>query len=421
MTDTSSGSRDARHAPPTPRHTGGEVAPPVAGGPLATAAPLRAHLQLRWRRIWGRLRRLGGDSDGNRVEIYHDGDAAFGSLLTAIAAARQRVWLETYILEPDRLGCQVLAALTAAAERGCEVRLLIDGFGSAALGDEHLRALRGAGGAVEVFNPVWTWPHRMPLQTRDHRKVLVVDEVGFVGGMNISEDYGGAHFGNHRFRDTHVKLEGPGVVDLAAIFAASWYEQTGVSLTLPAAPSPLPLGYQVQILGSNAWRKRRSIQRALRKTVLRAGSRCFLTTPYFVPPRPLQRALELAASRGVDVRVLTAGQSDVPITRRAARHLAGKLLRRGVRIYELYGQTLHAKTGVFDGMYTSIGSFNLDSWSDRRNLEVNLTMIDEEAAQNLEAQFWRDVEHARELHYDTWRARTFGSRLIDRMAYWFLR
>jgi cardiolipin synthase len=175
------------------------------------------------------------------------------------------------------------------------------------------------------------------------------------------------------------------------------------------------------VLDSDARRERRAIQRALRHTVSRAVHHAFITTPYFVPPRRLRRAMTRAARRGVDVRILTAGLSDMPVVRWAGQHVYDRMLRSGVRIYELFGQALHAKTVTIDGLYSAVGSFNLDRWSDRRNLEVNIAILDPGLAQRLEDRFHQDLERAREIRLEDWTRRAWLVRLLQWLAYQVMR
>ncbi|MEQ1893328.1 MAG: phospholipase D-like domain-containing protein, partial [Planctomycetota bacterium] len=172
---------------------------------------------------------------------------------------------------------------------------------------------------------------------------------------------------------------------------------------------------------AHARRARRSIQRALRMTLARALERVTLTSPYFVPPARLVRALLHARRRGVEVRILTAGRSDVPLVRLASQHLYGRLLRRGIRIFELEQRTLHAKIATIDGVYATVGSFNLDYWSDRRNLEVAVGLLDPAATAELERQFELDLTGAREVTLSTWERRTLLERLLGFGAYQLLR
>jgi len=163
--------------------------------------------------------------------------------------------------------------------------------------------------------------------------------------------------------------------------------------------------------------RRTQIQRALRQSVRRSVERCWLTTPYFIPPRRLLRQLRHAARRGVDVRILTAGKSDVQGAQWASQYLYGSLLKAGVRIFELQTQTLHAKTGVVDGLYSTIGSFNLDRWSFRRNLEVNVAFVEANIATEMEEKFEEDLQGAEEVLLSALQARTLWQRFLSWLAF----
>ncbi len=365
---------------------------------------------LRWKRILGRLRPLGGMSRGNAVRLFRDGDLLFEALWDAIAGAERRVLLATYIFEPDRVGLRTLSLLAAAAGRGVAVRLRFDSVGSPRLAAAHLEDLRRLGAEVEEYNPLFTWRSRLSRRfVRDHRKVCVVDgRTAFCGGMNVSEDYAGERFGNLRFLDAHLSIEGPAALDLEALFAPARRR--------PAPPAGAE-GVFVQVLESNRRRKRRAIQRALRYTISRSAARVWLTSPYFLPAPPLQKAILRAARRGVDVRLLTAGESDVPLARVIGRHTYGRYLRAGVRIFELRGRTLHAKLAVIDGAYGSVGSFNLDILSDRYNHEVNVTVLDRALARELEQAFESDMRDAEEVTAAAWGRRGIAGRCAGWLGY----
>lgn len=380
-----------------------------------------ASLARHWERTARSLLSLGGVSTGNRVTIHYDGDDRLDDMWQAIAKARRFVWLETYIIEPDRVGLRTIEELTRAAERGCRVILLYDSIGSAKLPQSVLQPLRDAGGAVRAFNPFWTWRRRLPLLRRDHRKILIVDgDVGFTGGMNVSEDYAGKRYGNSGFQDCHLRLEGPGVRDLARVLASSWQGAAHERLPLPPRGPEAGPTY-VQALSSAGMQGRRAIQRSIRVTVRNAVRRCRITTPYFVPPQRLLRAMIHASKRGADVRLMTAGKCDVPIVRLAAQHIYGRLLKEGIRIWEYDACALHAKTIAIDGVYCTVGSFNLDQWSHKRNLEVNVGMLDPEVTKIIEDRFEKDVQCSTEVTLETLAHRRWWQKLIHWAAYELLR
>ncbi len=373
-------------------------------------------LARRWRHTLRRLRPLGGVSRDNALELFCDGDELFESMWSAIAAARRRVVLATYILEPDRVGFRTLAELTAAAARGVDVQLHLDAVGSLGLDDEEVGDLREAGGRVERFNPIPKLRARLSRWiVRDHRKILVVDgEIGFCGGMNVGEEYAGERYGTGEFRDAHLRIEGKAALDLEALLEPRPRRAARPAFEL--APAGRRGGF-VQVLDSNKWRKRRAIQRALCYTLSRARDRCWLTSPYFLPSRRVRRAITKAAQRGVDVRILTAGRSDVPIVRLAGRHVYGRFLRAGVRIFELRRRVLHAKTATIDRVYASVGSFNLDVLSDRHNLEVTVSTLDRELTRKLDGEFERDLAQSREVTLENWERRGLFARFLGWAVY----
>jgi cardiolipin synthase len=394
-------------------------APQVAGAAGAAGARLAAA----WRKTLRLLRPLGAVSMGNSVRVLTDGDEVFEAMWAAIERATRSVLLTTYILEPDRVGQRTLHELERAARRGCRVLVVLDAFGSHRLETARLDALRAAGATVLSFNPLVRWRSPLSRLVRNHRKILVVDRrTAFCGGMNVAEEYAGTRLGTGLFRDTQLLLEGPCARDLAKLVegVASEIEPGGATREERGAEEASG-GSLVLILESHVRRERRAIQKALRTTLARALERCYLTSPYFVPPPRLVRALVHAARRGVDVRVLTAGRSDVPLVRLASQHLHGRLLRSGVRIFELEARVLHAKTATIDGVYAAVGSFNLDYWSDRRNLEVSVSALDRGAACALEEHFRRDLEGAQEVQLSRWSARLWPRRLAGWVAYHLLR
>lgn len=390
-------------------------------------AGVRARIARAWSATLARLSKDGPFSDDNHIEIFSDGDVAFTAMLEAIARSESRVWLETYIFADDALGARVRDALVAARARGVEVVVLFDAFGSSGLDEGFFAPLVAAGGRVVAFNPLVLFARgaarrlALPLTLRDHRKILVVDDaLAFAGGMNMSADYAGAELGNGRFRDTHLAVRGTAARELAETFIASFARATGEKLTLRPAVArddEGPVARTVaQVLRADPRSARRPIQRALRRVLARTVSRAWVTTPYFVPPRALLSALCRAARRGVDVRVLTAGASDVPIVRLASWHFYDQLLAAGVRVFELEARTLHAKTTTIDGLYCTIGSFNLDHWSHRRLLEVNVAIVDGQHARALEGQFTRDLEGAREVTRERLTHRSVFTRALAWLA-----
>jgi cardiolipin synthase len=363
--------------------------------------------------------------DGNEVRLLRNGEQAYPQMLGAIAAAREQVLLEMYWFGSDRIGRKFAAALRAAAERGVEVSIIYDAVGSVGASEEMFAELRRAGARVIEFNPIAPWKRRFRLSKltrRDHRKILITDGItGFTGGINIADYWLPMEEEGAGWRDDMVRIDGPAVADLSDCFALSWKRLRGAPLRLvgfTAAPPLRTAAIQaVRVLGQHSLRTQREISRAYRHYVQRAQHSVFIANSYFVPDRRILRALSRAARRGVDVRIIVPGQSDVDIVRHASRAVWGRLLRAGVRIFEWDESVLHAKSAVIDARWSTTGTFNFDYLSLRLNLEVNVSVLDERFAGRLRASFLQDFERCREVRLVDFRFRPLGQRLLELIAY----
>ena len=358
-------------------------------------------------------------SDGNRVIYLSDDNEVMHLFWESIARAQKRVWMTMYALLPDRVGQTTLDALMSAAARGCDVILIYDAVGSSPLKEPHLTPLREVGAHVVKFNPLWPGRRHGHITLRNHRKLLLVDDaLAYCGGMNIGAPYTHAPLGTskRKFDDAVLQLEGPCVHDLAAVFVSTLTEITPLSRSL-VAPPPYPNGARVHVLPADPRQPETPWQQALEALIDKAHQRCFLTTPYFIPPPWLSTALSRAKQHGTDVRVLTAGQSDSVLARAAGRHCYGSLLRQGIRIYEKYGNTLHAKTLISDGVYSFVGSSNMDRWTSRHLLDLNVTVCNTSLASSLEDAFFEHLNTAKEVTLAAWQARSPLSRLTHRAAF----
>lgn len=363
---------------------------------------------------------------GNRIRLLRDGREAFPAMLDAITGARRQILLEMYWLGSDQIGWRFARALGEAASRGVEVAVLFDGFGSFGVDGALIRELGSAGAQVVEYNPIAPWKRRFRLNRltrRDHRKILVVDGwVGFTGGINIADPWLPVEEGGQGWRDDMVFVQGPAVEGFVSCFSRAWQREGGRPLggtdDVPVE-TPAPGGQAVQILGEAYFRNRHAISRAYILNLYRAKRRAWLANSYFIPDRTVARALERAARRGVDVRVVVAGESDVAVASWASRAMWPRLLRRGVRIFEWTRSILHSKTCVIDGHWSTIGTFNLDYLSLRSNLEVNVTVSDRAFGATLEQAFERDFEDCREVTLADLRYRSLGARFLEQLAYRF--
>ena len=338
----------------------------------------------------------------NRVALLKDGYQAFPAMLAAIASARVSVCLETYILKDDELGLRFLAALSERARAGVEVLLMYDSWGSE-VSHETLAELKNAGVKTHIFRP-WKYFGSLArafskMSRRNHRKTLVVDgEVGFTGGLNISNDYAAVIDGGAGWRDTHVRITGPDAQSLEKLFLTTWKNNKGQAINPRAFVRPRFAGCEkLRVVGNDFALDRKGIRRAYEDAFAKAKVNICVTNAYFLPPAKLVRGLVAAARRGVKVRVILAATTDVKLVLYAARGLYPRLLKNGIEVYEWAGRVLHAKTAVVDGTWATVGSSNLDPLSLRQNLEVNAIVIEPTFAAALEQMFRDDLEQCERI------------------------
>jgi cardiolipin synthase len=344
--------------------------------------------------------------DGNKVTQLVSGGETFPAMLRAIAGAQKSVCLETYILEQDTTGQRFAAALIERAKAGVTCRLLYDAVGGFGVGSSFLAALTDAGVQVVQFHPIAPWRRRWNLARRDHRKILVVDdEIGFTGGLNISDDYAAVEDGGRGWRDTHCEMRGPIVADLARSFRRTWLYSGGTPYRAPPPAERVPrtAGTSLaRLLDNTHRRRRRRIRRAYLAAINGATREILIQNAYFIPDRGVRAALRRAVHRGVDVRVICPGRSDVRIIELASLLVFRRLARAGVKILRWRGVMLHAKTAVVDALWSTIGSYNLDYISLLYNLEDTVEVLDPELGDVMTRQFAIDAANADPFDESTW-------------------
>lgn len=361
--------------------------------------------------------------EGHRVMLLRDGREAFPTMLADVADARRQILLEMYWFDSDATGRKFARALMDAAARGVEVAVMYDSLGSWEADPAMFDELRAAGVKVVEYNPLNPWRYQVRwgrLSVRNHRKVLVVDgTVGFTGGLNIADHWSPREEGGKGWRDDVVRVQGPAVSGFITSFIRTWRREGGPRITNLATEAGRYGPQAVRVLGGSTFRQRREIVRAYVSNIYRARRRIWLTNSYFVPNAVITRGLVRAAQRGVDVRVLLPGKSDVEIVRLASRAMYEKLMDAGVRIYEWTENVLHSKTAVIDGRWSTIGSFNLDYRSIRTNLEVNVSVLDEGFAHLMEQSFSSDLEQSTEVDPQHFQHRSLAERAIESALYRF--
>lgn len=358
---------------------------------------------------------------GNRVDLLVDGGATYAALEAAIEGARHHVFAEYYLLRPDGTTDWFLALLTRAARRGVMVRLLVDGYGSFWLSRRRLRALREAGGEVVFFLPARLILFQ-PMNLRNHRKIVLVDgRVALTGGINIGDEYRGMAA---PWRDAHLRVEGPAVLPLALVLAQDW--RFAARRDLPAAEidrardaPEAPGGATVAVIRSGpdiTGPERETVHRVLFTAIAGARRSVYITTPYFIPDRSILVALQAAAYRGVDVRILFPGKSNHPFVFQAGRSFYEDLLAAGVAIFEYGPGMIHAKTMVVDGAVALVGSANMDIRSFRLNFEVHAVIDAPSLAARLDRCFRDDLAVSRRIDLAAFRARPLPQKALEAAA-----
>ncbi|HZO03659.1 MAG TPA: cardiolipin synthase [Burkholderiales bacterium] len=369
---------------------------------------------------------------GNRVLLLQDGAATYRSMFAAIGAATDHINLETYIIEDDEIGRQLSELLLQKRSQGVQVNLLYDSVGSIGTPKAFFDLLTAGGVQVLEFNPVNPLSARKEwlVNNRDHRKLLVIDgRTAFVGGINFSRVHSGGSSagsaaGRPAWRDTHLRIEGPVVDEFQKMFMQTWAKQRGAPLDAAGYfPELAGKGTEmVRAIGSTPDEPHSLIYLTLISAISKAESHVYLTNAYFVPDPQLLDALTGAARRGVDVRLVLPGKSDASIAFHAGRSHYSALLRAGVKIYERRSAMLHAKTATIDGVWSCVGSTNLDWRSFLHNDELDATILGREFAGQMQAAFAADLAASEAIDLERWNARSFAFRLKERAArlweYW---
>lgn len=353
---------------------------------------------------------------GNKIDLFFDGGAAFESMLHSIRAAQQEVLLQSYILQDDRIGDALATAMSEAAARGVTVRLLADAFGSSRTRIAYWKRLKRSGVKARLINNLMPalWYGKA---YRDHRKILVVDRsVAFTGGMNLGEEYAGTD-AQVVWRDTHARIEGPAAWEMAVVFAEGWGWSRGAPFQIDPSPvMPSGVGSDVLVLDSRPLRGHDETASALAATIGAARESAWITNAYFAPRPFTVDLLAEAAQRGVDVRLLLPGPTDVPVVRHAGHGYFEALLAAGIRIFEYQPRVLHAKTLVVDRHVAMVGSTNIDFRSFHFNAECNALVLDDAVGTTLALQFERDLVDAQEITPAAWLGRAWPHRVGDALA-----
>ena len=376
-------------------------------------------------------------SAGNRVRLLEDGPATYRAMLAAIASARTSINMESYIFEDDDVGRRFSDALIERQASGVQVNLIHDSVGTLGTKPEFFQRLTDAGIQVVEFNPVNPLDAKVgwELNQRDHRKLLVVDgRIAFLGGINISSVYSGGSFsrgapargqarpaGQHGWRDTDLQVEGPVVAEFQKLFIETWRKQQGPVLAEGLYFPPLiVLGNDVvHAIGSSPDDPYSLIYATLISAIDNAQTEVLLTNAYFVPDPQLRAALKAAVGRGADVKLVLPGTTDSALVFHAGRSYYDELLSAGVKIYERRDVLLHAKTAVIDGVWSTVGSTNLDWRSFLHNQELNAVVLGVDFGNQMRAAFEEDLARSEPITLAEWRRRSLDLRLKEVVSRWW--
>lgn len=333
---------------------------------------------------------------GNSVRLLVDGDATFGAILDAIRSAESYVLAQYYILRDDRIGAEFRECLMAKAREGCTVRLLYDALGSHGLPQSYFEELKAAGVVVRNFHSIRQPRSRLQINFRNHRKIVIVDgAAGFVGGLNVGDEYMGRDPKFGPWRDTHLRIDGPVVTQLQLVFVEDWHWATGERLELNWQPRRQADDEDALIVATGPADEVEAGSLYFCNAINAAQTRLWIASPYFVPDIDIMRALELAVLRGVDVRLLIPDRRDHWLAWLAAFEFVGEIATSGVTVLRYGEGFMHQKVILVDDRFASVGTVNLDNRSCRLNFEVTALVFDERFAAEVAAMLEADFAKAR--------------------------
>ena len=350
----------------------------------------------------------------NNVSMYSDGKLFFNELLESLKKAKKSINIEFYIFKNDDIGTKILNVLEEKAKEGVEVRLLYDSVGSRSLNRNVLNKLINEGGKVGEFFPSWLKFININMNFRNHRKIVVIDNnVGFVGGFNVGDEYLGKDSKFGYWRDTHIKFTGSAVNDLNLRFLADWRYATKEEVSLEEIfeaneenSNSNNVGMQIVSSGPNLSDKY-EIKMAYLKMIQKAKKYLYIQSPYLIIDNSISDSLKLAAASGVDVKIMIPGKGDHPFVYWANLVYAGDLIKEGIRVFHYDKNAfLHAKTVVIDDEVCSIGTANMDTRSFELNFEVSSFIYSEKIAKEQKYEFENDMKRCEELTLEKYQNRS---------------
>lgn len=362
-------------------------------------------------------------TSGNQVKLLINGEQKFPEVMSVLKEAKNHIHLEYYIYEDDHIGNAIKDLLIQKASEGIKVRMIYDDFGSRSIRRKLVGELREGGVEAYPFNRVRLLYLANRINYRNHRKIIIVDgRTGFVGGINISDRYINKvqESGKNYWRDTHLRIDGPGLMILQHLFLCDWNFSSGQKLEhekIFFQANPVKgSNVSVQIAASGPDSPASTIKLSFLKAINLARHEILLTTPYLIPGGSIMDALKVAALGGVKLKILVPGVSDSMLVNAAAWSNYGELLKTGVIIYTYNKGFIHAKSMVVDGNISIIGTANMDHRSFDLNFEVNAIVYGSEFGDQVRNTFYEDLHHASRLSYGKWKSRSIFYRFGERFA-----
>ncbi len=340
---------------------------------------------------------------GNDVELLINGEATFDSILDGIAKANEYILFQFYMIHDDKLGRKVKDALIASAQSGVRVYVLYDEVGSSGLTSSYIESMQSAGIEVSSFKPTQGWRNQFQLNFRNHRKMVVVDgKVAWLGGHNVGDEYLGKDSDFSPWRDTHVRIEGPAVLQVQMTILGDWYWATRRTPKSNWTPHVVEQGNKkVMIFPFSPIGEFETASLFFVTALNTARKRIWLSAPYFVPDPAVLKALQLAALRGVDVRIITTGTPDSLPVYMAAFHYMEQLAGLDIKFYAYSPGFLHEKVMLIDDELSTVGTPNFDNRSFRLNFEVTAVIVDKSFAEAMQTMFEMDFAHAEVIEPET--------------------
>lgn len=362
--------------------------------------------------------KLGGfpEVHGNALEILIDGEATFDALFKGIAKAQDYILVNFFIVKSDKVGTAFKNALVAKAKEGVRVYFLFDEFGSHKLPQSYLQELQDAEIQCHSFGSNRFWWSRLQLNFRNHRKIVVVDgHEAFVGGLNVGDEYLGQSKKFGAWRDTHLRICGPAVQAVQLVFLEDWFWAADDVPEVQADPEPCKENQRLQILPTGPADPSDSWQLFVIEAASLARKRLWITSPYFVPDQGVLSALQAAALRGVDVRILLPEKVDHLLVYLSSFSFYDVAIPGGIRLFRYQGGFLHQKVLLTD-IHAAIGTANLDNRSFRLNFEITAVSTDPTLVAEVGAMLTKDFEEAREASLADFSSRSFLFRAACRAA-----